>query len=488
MADEHSFGSVRSAERGMLSKSSLHSKFERTVLSCAVYLAACHASLCWAQDLQPAGPSDSISSGEVAIDSMEMESRLDALNDRLRKLEETSKEPGKAKNKLASPSNEVPSDKWSVKLGGHIQTDFVTWANADPSIPNTQNYANFRRLRLLADGVGYDSYDFRLQLTLEPEGETTALTATGLVKDAYFSLNDIPGLGRFRIGHFFVPFSLEQVTNDTNNIFLERSIPTQTVFAADREIGVALYNHSEDKRLHWATGAFIDSHPEGTKKRFDDNQGLRLSGRLTYLPYFDEASEGRYLVHTGIGILHTEDSDHTVRFRTRPQISEGPRLIDSGALFADSFTTGNLEGAIVWERFTIQSEAFLSGVNLNNGPQTTATGAYVHLSWFLTGESRMYERYGQHGSQFGRNRPFRNFSVKRGVMQPGAWELKTRWSHLDLDNFQRGTYNDFTLGVNWYWSDRVRMMFDWIRPYTSESTVVGKTDSDILGLRWDVNW
>jgi phosphate-selective porin len=100
----------------------------------------------------------------------------------------------------------------------------------------------------------------------------------------------------------------------------------------------------------------------------------------------------------------------------------------------------------------------------------------------------MYERYGQHGSQFGRNRPFRNFSVKRGAMQPGAWELKTRWSHLDLDNFQRGTYNDFTLGVNWYWSDRVRMMFDWIRPYTSESTVVGKTDSDILGLRWDVNW
>ena len=472
----------------MLSKSSLHSTFARTVHSGAVCLAACHASLCWAQDLQPAMPLYSTSSDQGAIESKEMESRLETLNVRIRKLEETSKESSKAKSKPASSSSEVPSDKWTVKLGGHIQTDFVTWANADPSIPNTQNYANFRRLRLLADGEGYDSYDFRLQLTLEPEGETTAFTATGLVKDAYFSLNDIPGLGRFRIGHFFVPFSLEQVTNDTNNIFLERSIPTQTVFAADREIGMALYNCSDNKRLHWATGAFIDSHPEGTKKRFDDNQGLRLSGRLTYLPYYDEASEGRYLVHTGIGVLHTEDSDQSVRFRTRPQISEGPRLIDSGALFADSFTTGNLEGAIVWERFTIQSEAFLSGVNLNHGPQTTATGAYVHLSWFLTGENRMYERYGQHGSQFGRNRPFRNFSVKRGAMQPGAWEVKTRWSHLDLDNFQRGHYNDLTLGVNWYWSDRVRMMFDWIRPYTSESTIVGKTDSDILGLRWDVNW
>ena len=179
-------------------------------------------------------PLYSTSSDQGAIESQEMESRLETLNVRIRKLEETSKESSKAKSKPASSSSEVPSDKWNVKLGGHIQTDFVTWANADPSIPNTQNYANFRRLRLLADGEGYDSYDFRLQLTLEPEGETTAFTATGLVKDAYFSLNDIPGLGRFRIGHFFVPFSLEQVTNDTNNIFLERSIPTHTVFAEDR--------------------------------------------------------------------------------------------------------------------------------------------------------------------------------------------------------------------------------------------------------------
>lgn len=140
-------------------------------------------------------------------------------------------------------------EKWNVKLGGHVQMDYVLWANASESIPNTNNYFNFRRLRLVADGTGYDVCDFRLQMTLEPEPFGEAVPEANLtpqVKDAYFTMNQIPYLGRFRVGNFFVPYSLEQVTNDTNNIFLERSIPTQTVFAADREVGFAFYNCSQD--------------------------------------------------------------------------------------------------------------------------------------------------------------------------------------------------------------------------------------------------
>ncbi len=53
-----------------------------------------------------------------------------------------------------------------------------------------------------------------------------------------------------------MPFGLEQVTNDTNNMFLERSIPSNGVFTADREVGVAFYNCVEDQSLSWAFGAF----------------------------------------------------------------------------------------------------------------------------------------------------------------------------------------------------------------------------------------
>lgn len=389
---------------------------------------------------------------------------------------------------------DMSTDKWTVKLGGHVQLDWINWADRAPTIaadPLARDYFEFRRLRLLADGTGYGVYDFRLQLDIEPESGDGVVSPVTDVKDAYFSLNELPGNTRWRIGNFFVPFSLEQVTNDTNNIFLERSIPTQGIFAADREVGMALYGHSDDMDTTWTGGCFFDSISESLKERIDNNQGQRLSGRLTHLLYYDEPSNGRYLVHTGAGVLYTHDQDNAVRFRARPQIHEGPFLIDSLNLNANSYTTGNVEFATVWGPFSVQSEAFLSNVNFNGGPDRTCYGSYVYGSWFLTGENRIYERFGQHGAQFARNVPFTNVFWVPGCHGWGAWEAKCRWSQLSLTDVGRGQYNDVTTGFNWYWSDRVRMMFDWIHPITDTvggATPFGDTTSDIIGTRFDFNW
>lgn len=399
------------------------------------------------------------------------------------------KKSGDAK-KATEEWTDVSSEKWTVKLGGHVQLDYINFADHSPNIVGAQNYFEFRRLRLVADGTGYGMFDFRLQMTLEPEqvnATDTSITAPQ-VKDAYFSANEIPWLGRWRIGNFFVPFGLEQVTNDTNNIFLERSIPTQGIFCADREVGMALYNCNELQTVTWSTGIFIDSISEGVKQRIDDNQGYRISGRLTWLPYYDEPSNGRYMIHTGCGIPHTDDQDNRVTFRARPQVRLGPTLITSGNLLADRYTIGNVEGAIVWGQFTLQSEAYLCNVNMLNGNDQTISGAYAHLSYFLTGENRIFERFGQHGAQFGRNQPINNVYWVPGCISWGAWEAKTRWSHLDLANVGGGQYNDVTTGFNWYWSDRTRVMFDWIHPVTNSQAVFGATTSDILAMRFDFNW
>jgi len=407
-----------------------------------------------------------------------------------------STKPEKIELKSAESTSKKKDDnnpnKWNVKLGGHVQMDYVNWAQAEPTIPDTQDYFEFRRLRLVADGTGYEVLDFRLQMTLEPEsiGETqpAGLVMSPDVKDAYLSANEIPWFGRFRIGNFFVPFSLEQVTNDTNNLFLERSIPTQGVFAADREVGMAFYNCTENKNATISYGIFLDSISEGLKEKIDDNQGLRLSGRATWLPYYDEASDGRFLWHTGVGILYTDDQDSRVRFRARPQVREGPRIIDSGLELADSFTTGNIETALVCGPLSLQSEAFLCNVDRRNNDSANIAGTYVYLSYFLTGENRIFERFGQHGPQFARNVPRTNLFLKPGCFGPGAWEFKTRWSYLDLNNLDGGQYNDLTIGFNWYWTDRTRCMFDWIHPLTSSDAVFGSTSSDILAMRFDFNW
>jgi len=458
------------------------------------------------QQTDSADPAEAVAS--PASEIQELRQRLDLLeaSEEARLAKERSKAEDEKKKSAAAKSDgkpldnvwtDVSADKWTVRLGGHVQADYINWPYADPAItgpaanPPARDYFEFRRLRLMAEGTGYGVYDFRLQMTLEPETTNAANGDTLIepqVKDAYFSINEVPWLGRLRIGNFFVPFGLEQVTNDTFNVFLERSIPTQGVFTADREVGVAAYNVSADESFTWTYGMFFDSISESIKQRVDSNQGYRLSGRVTWLPYYDELSNGRYLIHTGAGILHTHDQDGIARFAARPQVRLSPRLIDSGNLAAGDYTTANLELALVMGPVTIQSEAFACRVNLNNDDPAHLLGAYAHLSWFLTGENRVYERFGQHGAQFGRNVPFSNVFATASGVSLGAWEAKARWSYLDLNAVDRGQYNDMTLGMNWYWSDRTRVMFDYIHPMTTQDTTFGSTESDILGMRFDFNW
>ncbi|MFN7803757.1 MAG: porin, partial [Planctomycetaceae bacterium] len=315
------------------------------------------------------GPIDQAFSPEMRAEFDRMKRRLDQLEkadqkrteaDQKKKADEAKKkdeekQKKEAETRKAEDWQDLSNDKWNVKLGGHVQLEEILWPSASDSIQGAQNYFEFRRLRLVADGQGYGVYDFRLQMTLEPPAvsETSVGWLVPEVIDAYFSINEIPVIGRARIGNFFVPFGLEQVTNDTMNVFLERSIPTQGVFTPDREVGIAAYNCTEDQRATISYGIFLDSISESIKERIDDNQGYRISGRGTWLPYYDESSNGRYLVHTGMGVLYTQDQDGVIRVRTRPEIHEGPRLIDSGNLAAGSAVVGNLEGAIVWGQFTL---------------------------------------------------------------------------------------------------------------------------------------
>jgi phosphate-selective porin OprO/OprP len=209
---------------------------------------------------------------------------------------------------------------------------------------------------------------------------------------------------------------------------------------------------------------------------------------LTWLPYYDEPSNGRYLIHTGVGFLYTDDQDDQVRFRARPQIHEGPFLIDTGNLAANSYSSANVELATVWGNISVQSELFLTNVNVAAADAAYLYGGYVYGSYFLTGENRIYERYGQHGAQFARNVPFTNFFCVPGGAGSGAWEAKVRTSYLDLNEVDSGRYYDLTAGFNWYWTERIRVMFDWIHPWTTAETPFGERSSDVVATRFDFNW
>jgi phosphate-selective porin OprO/OprP len=88
-------------------------------------------------------------------------------------------------------------------------------------------------------------------------------------------------------------------------------------------------------------------------------------------------------------------------------------------------------------------------VSEKGGGTLSFGGFYVYGSWFVTGESRPYDRT---AGVFSRVRPRRDFSFRGGGL--GAVELGVRYSHVDQnDGAIRGGILDIgTIGLNWYWT------------------------------------
>ena len=93
-----------------------------------------------------------------------------------------------------------------------------------------------------------------------------------------------------------------------------------------------------------------------------------------------------------------------------------------------------LENAYVLGPLAVQAEYIRSYVDVNSPGTATQfrnvhfDGYYAQTSYFLTGEHRPYRKK---DGYFGRVKPKKNFSLKRGGL--GAWEVAARYSHANLD-------------------------------------------------------
>jgi len=258
--------------------------------------------------------------------------------------------------------------------------------------------------------------------------------------------------------------------------------------------------------MAWAYGAFFDELDEMGHTLDDDNQGFRLVGRMAWTPRYDTLSEGRYLFHTGIAYAMTQDQDDRVRFRSRPEIHRGSRLIDtrlvdgpdfdSGITSTDDIATGlyhtfGAELAWVHGPLSIQSEWIWTSINDVGSGTTDLFGAYVYASYFLTGEHRPYDRT---TGVFDGVVPYENFwmvNTPRGRRAGwGAWELAARWSHLDFSQVEGQQLHDLTVGVNWHWSPNTRLIFNWIHTFVHRDVgnVADTGQGDILATRLQVTF
>ncbi len=192
-------------------------------------------------------------------------------------------------------------------------------------------------------------------------------------------------------------------------------------------------------------------------------KGRAAGGRATWAP---GATAGDVL-HLGLSLAHERydnpgtDGVPALRIRPRPagHLSDNSRLtlVDFSAGRDTDVNKWSLEYAQVNGPLSWQGE--FSGATFDDGSQRgKVLAGYGLVSWFVTGESRVYDRK---TGRFGRVKDFQH--------RAGAFELALRYDQMRGDqhligqpDLRDGQTEAWTLGGNWYMRPNLRFMLNLI--------------------------
>lgn len=391
----------------------------------------------------------------------------------------------------ATKKKEADAQKPSFQIGGQLQADYL-WFGQDsenramPTIGDVPDIIDFRRARLVARGEAFEILEYMIGFDFALAGRPSFL-------DVWLGAKDLPYVGRARVGHYFEPFSLERVTQNTRNTFMERSLAD--AFAPARNVGIEAYDSlGDEERASYAIGWFA-ANSDNSGDQFANIGGQALTARATWLPYWQD--DGRAYLHLGAAYSYRTPPNQSLRYQTGPEARPGtptaqtPPFVDTGNMLVDHNQLFGLEAALIYGPLYIQAEYMAVPVNQVAGPDLFFDGAYLNASYFLTGESRTYNKlFGIIDRVF----PFENFfrvrtedgNIATGL---GAWEIAARASYINLSdaNIQGGKLHDYTLGLNWYLNAYTRVKWELIQA-NLDRPPVGKSQAYIAGMRFDIDF
>jgi len=145
---------------------------------------------------------------------------------------------------------------------------------------------------------------------------------------------------------------------------------------------------------------------------------------------------------------------------------------------------------MVYGSFTLQGEYVCAMVDSKAAGDPDFSGFYLKGSWFLTGETRPYQKK---TGVFSRIKPRRNFTGNFGD-GPGAWEASVRFSNLDLSDSRvdGGKITTLSLALNWYLNPNTKVMFNYVHAWADRNGATAATnydgEGDIFQMRFQVDF
>jgi phosphate-selective porin OprO and OprP len=341
--------------------------------------------------------------------------------------------------------------RMSGKIGGKLAVDAAAYVTGK-EFQDFNGGAEVRRARLYAQG------DCLLLLPVSYQLEIGYIPNEFYIEESYLKFKPIPYIGELKTGQYQAPMGLEVVSSTRDISFMEPAAPLQALAPgvnAGLQFGRPVFN----QRATWALGFFTD----GLARDYGDasqNFGRAIT-RLTALPidHADPDQPGStQLLHLGLSANILYSGDSKVRYQARPESHLAPYVVDTGDISSEGALVVGGEAAWINGPLSIQGEFLHSFVQQLEGPVLDFSGLYGSVSWFLTGETRPYNRT---DGTFARVMPKRNFDWGKGGW--GAWEVVGRASYVDLNSgeVQGGRLAMFMAGVNWHLHSHIKWRFDY---------------------------
>ncbi len=375
----------------------------------------------------------------------------------------------------------------TIHIGAKAILDNVQF-NQSPAnrkvVGSEEDITGFRFLRLMFYGDLYENIDYRFELDMAQAVSSSNPSLLTAFQDVWINFRELPWLGHLKVGYFKEPISMEAQTGEEYLFFMERALGISAI-APLRRMGVMAYNDiNEDKTTSWFLGTFREGSGDKNFLEYSDEGDYGISGRLVWLPYYDAATNGRYLMHLGASYeftgANTINSSNPAgadskTFTVVPEVN-AQTPVASATIPCDTYQLFGAEAAIMNGPLLVASEYLAAEVPKIGGPNIYIPSAYVEALYLLTGENHNYNLPGKF---FQGVTPYEPFFATRGddgcvCRGWGAWEIAGRASYVDLnqDGLKDGRVIDFTVGMNWYLTANCSAKFDFIY---SELDKGGKT-------------
>jgi phosphate-selective porin OprO/OprP len=194
----------------------------------------------------------------------------------------------------------------ALQFGGLVQVQSEAGDQGDARFSDGNDRVYLRRARINATGRFLEEFNFRAELELAGSLANTSAFRAQLT-DGYVNWNRFDS-ANVRVGQFKTPFGFEQLYQDSQLTFAERSLVSDRL-TPGRQLGAQAGGEYWFDRFNWAVGVF---NGNGINQNFNDNDRFLEVGRVSVAPvsgrYFDQPS--RWTI--GIDSFRSRDANVTV--------------------------------------------------------------------------------------------------------------------------------------------------------------------------------